>query len=235
MTTFHAYQASLGTKQPISSTSVAAAKAVTATIELARMANEFGAVGLNLQADHLIVLDLDHKDGNDGVQYLQKAGLTPPLQTYFEQTANGSYHFFYRLPANLTLKTPKINLFPGVDLLTEAVIIAPSQGYKQGDVDLFTKPIQELPMAFLNDLLAKTDLELTDLKAVAPLKPWTTGALLTALQQGFTTLTDFKPLVAQLALLVTQQAIAPTVAKAALNWAAHEPNFDWQQALPENW
>lgn len=235
MTTFHAYQASLSTKQPISSTSVAAAKTVTATIELARMANEFGAVGLNLQADHLIVLDLDHKNGNDGVQFLQNAGLTPPLQTYFEQTANGSYHFFYRLPADLNLKTPKINLFPGVDLLTEAVIVAPSQGYKQGDVDLFAKPIQDLPMAFLADLLAQTDYELADLKAVAPLKPWETGALLTALKQGFTNSTDFEPLVAQLDLLVTQHAIDGTVATAALTWAAHEPDFDWQQALPENW
>lgn len=235
MTTFHAYQASIKTKEPISSTSVAAAKPVTATIELARMANEFGAVGLNLQADHLIVLDLDHKGDNDGVQFLQHVGITPPLQTYFEQTANGSYHFFYRLPATLNLKTPKINLLPGVDLLTQAVIIAPSQGYKQGDVDLFTKPIQDLPMAFLDDLLAQTDYDLADLKAATPVQLWETGKLLTALQQGFTTTTEFEPLLDQLNALVQQKAISITVAVAALTWAAHQPNFDWQQALPTNW
>ena len=111
----------------------------------------------------LLVLDIDPKNGGEGsFQQLLAEGLTIPQDTPSEMTPSGGWHYFFKHPQLHSLDlSSKINLRPGIDLLSGdgIVIVAPSyrsDGTRYSSVVPLV-PIAELPETpmFLVRLLDK--------------------------------------------------------------------------------
>ncbi|WCJ49036.1 bifunctional DNA primase/polymerase [Lactiplantibacillus plantarum] len=85
-------------------------------------------LGLQLDLSNLLVVDVDMhdptKNGRDSLAKLSKQGLTLPSDTYIEHTANGGLHFFLKY---VGAKVRKIDVWPGIDLLSDFTVIAPSE------------------------------------------------------------------------------------------------------------
>lgn len=84
-------------------------------------------LGINLKQSNLIVVDVDMhnevKNGRNSLLELQKQGYNMPANTYIEKSPNGGIHYFFK--GNSELKG-KSNVWPGIDLLTNFVTVAPS-------------------------------------------------------------------------------------------------------------
>lgn len=91
-------------------------------------ANPFRNLGLRLDTSNLLVVDIDlHSENNNGRQSLltlQKRGMTLPNDTYIERSPNGGLHYFFSFAGK---KVHKANVWPGIDLLTDFTVIAPSE------------------------------------------------------------------------------------------------------------
>lgn len=91
-------------------------------------ANPFRNLGLRLDTSNLLVVDIDlHSENNNGRQSLltlKKHGMTLPNDTYIERSPNGGLHYFFSFAGK---KVHKANVWPGIDLLTDFTVIAPSE------------------------------------------------------------------------------------------------------------
>ncbi|WP_445618453.1 bifunctional DNA primase/polymerase [Lactiplantibacillus plantarum] len=85
-------------------------------------------LGLRLDLSDLLVVDIDMheptKDGRNSLAQLFKQGQTLPNNTYIERTANGGVHYFFKYAG---AKVRKIDVWPGIDLLSDFTVIAPSE------------------------------------------------------------------------------------------------------------
>lgn len=85
-------------------------------------------LGLRLDLSDLLVVDIDMhdptKNGRTSLARLFKQGLTLPNDTYIERTANGGVHYFLKYAG---AKVRKIDVWPGIDLLSDFTVIAPSE------------------------------------------------------------------------------------------------------------
>ncbi|MDN3985389.1 bifunctional DNA primase/polymerase [Lactiplantibacillus plantarum] len=85
-------------------------------------------LGLRLDLSDLLVVDIDMheptKNGRTSLVQLFKQGLTLPKDTYIERTANGGVHYFFKY---VGAKVRKIDVWPGIDLLSDFTVIAPSE------------------------------------------------------------------------------------------------------------
>ena len=85
-------------------------------------------LGLRLDTSHLLVVDVDihdsTKNGKDSLMKLQRQGKTLSPDTYIEKTAGGGLHYFFKYTGD---KVRKVNNWPGIDLLTDFTVIAPSE------------------------------------------------------------------------------------------------------------
>ncbi|OUT03375.1 30S ribosomal protein S8 [Lactiplantibacillus plantarum] len=85
-------------------------------------------LGLRLDLSDLLVVDIDMheptKNGRTSLVQLFKQGLTLPKDTYIERTANGGVHYFLKYAGD---RVRKIDVWPGVDLLSDFTVIAPSE------------------------------------------------------------------------------------------------------------
>ncbi|MBU7462099.1 MULTISPECIES: bifunctional DNA primase/polymerase [Lactiplantibacillus] len=85
-------------------------------------------LGLRLDTSHLLVVDVDihdsTKNGKDSLMKLQRQGKTLSPDTYIEKTAGGGLHYFFKYTGD---KVRKIDVWPGIDLLSDFTVIAPSE------------------------------------------------------------------------------------------------------------
>ncbi|MCF1426057.1 bifunctional DNA primase/polymerase [Lactiplantibacillus plantarum] len=85
-------------------------------------------LGLRLDLSDLLVVDIDMhdsaKNGKDSLFELQRQGKTLPPDTYIEKTAGGGLHYFFKYTGD---KVRKIDNWPGIDLLSDFTVIAPSE------------------------------------------------------------------------------------------------------------
>ena len=85
-------------------------------------------LGLRLDTYHLLVVDVDMhdpaKNGKDSLFELQRQGKTLPPDTYIEKTAGGGLHYFFKYTGD---KVRKVDVWPGIDLLSDFTVIAPSE------------------------------------------------------------------------------------------------------------
>lgn len=85
-------------------------------------------IGLRLDTSNLLVVDIDvHSQDKNGRQSLYKwqdQGKHLPEDTYIEKTPNGGLHYFFKYSG------PRVrisNIMPGIDVLSDFCVIAPSQ------------------------------------------------------------------------------------------------------------
>lgn len=85
-------------------------------------------LGLRLDLSDLLVVDIDMhdptKNDRNSLVQLFKQGLTLPDNAYIERTANGGLHYFLKYAG---AKVRKVDVWPGVDLLSDFTVIAPSE------------------------------------------------------------------------------------------------------------
>lgn len=87
-------------------------------------------IGLRLDTANLLVVDVDrHSSGKDGVNSLaelKRVGYELPTNTYIEKTPGNGLHLFLSVDRTSGHPHRKVNWRPGVDVLTDFVVIAPS-------------------------------------------------------------------------------------------------------------
>ena len=85
-------------------------------------------LGLRLDTSHLLVVDVDihdsTKNGKDSLMKLQRQGKTLSPDTYIEKTAGGGLHYFLKYAG---AKVRKVDVWPGIDLISDFTVIAPSE------------------------------------------------------------------------------------------------------------
>lgn len=85
-------------------------------------------LGLRLDTSYLLVVDVDihdsTKNGKDSLMKLQRQGKTLSPDTYIEKTAGGGLHYFFKYTGD---KVRKVDNWPGIDLLSDFTVIAPSE------------------------------------------------------------------------------------------------------------
>jgi len=85
-------------------------------------------LGLRLDTSHLLVVDVDihdsTKNGKDSLMKLQRQGKSLSPDTYIEKTASGGLHYFFKYTGD---KVRKVDNWPGIDLLSDFTVIAPSE------------------------------------------------------------------------------------------------------------
>ena len=90
--------------------------------------NPYYNLGLRLDTSHLLVVDVDihdsTKNGKDSLMKLQRQGKTLSPDTYIEKTAGGGLHYFFKYTGD---KVRKVDNWPGIDLLSDFTVIAPSE------------------------------------------------------------------------------------------------------------
>ena len=90
--------------------------------------NPYYNLGLRLDTSHLLVVDVDihdsTKNGKDSLMKLQRQGKTLSPDTYIEKTASGGIHYFFKYTGD---KVRKVDNWPGIDLLSDFTVIAPSE------------------------------------------------------------------------------------------------------------
>lgn len=147
-------------------------------------------IGLRLDTANLLVVDVDrHNSSNNGVislAKLKKAGYELPINTYSEQTPGDGLHLFFKLKGQHPHK--RVNWRPGIDILTDFVVIAPSvidgKSYHplSGATIAQAKPVPD----WLTRDLTKSKLDVDRKTAKATHKTWA-GRWLDDLVQGTTT------------------------------------------------
>ncbi|RRK09359.1 DNA replication protein [Lactiplantibacillus garii] len=143
-------------------------------------------LGMRLDQAGLLVVDVDRHGKTDGVQtmkQLNNQGKTLPSDTYIERTPNNGLHYFFRCATRLAVKR-HINLYPGIDVLTDFILIAPSMinggAYKSIEAGA---TIQDAPQWLMNDLLPSQRMNRTPEHASRIRKTWA-GRLLDELTTG---------------------------------------------------
>lgn len=147
-------------------------------------------IGLRLDTTNLLVVDVDrHNSSHNGIislAKLKKAGYELPINTYSEQTPGDGLHLFFKLGGQHPHK--RVNWRPGIDILTDFVVIAPSvidgKNYHplSGATIAQAKPVPD----WLTRDLTKSKLYAARKTAKATHKTWT-GRWLDDLVQGTST------------------------------------------------
>ncbi|VDG18091.1 prophage Lp4 protein 7, DNA replication [Lactobacillus plantarum] [Lactiplantibacillus mudanjiangensis] len=143
-------------------------------------------LGMRLDASGLLVVDVDRHGKTDGVQTLKQLkdqGKQLPAATYIEQTPNNGLHYFFKYNIELPIKR-KIGLYPGIDMLADFVLIAPS--VVNGSAYRAIEPMNEIataPQWLLNDLLPSKRTNRTPAHATHIRKTWA-GSVLDDLVTG---------------------------------------------------
>jgi hypothetical protein len=95
--------------------------------------------------NHLIVIDVDVRDGKQGRESLKilfPEG--PPEDTFMVQTGSGGWHYYFRTKEPVTGRNP---LLPGIELKGEGgYVLAPSSVYQDGSVYRILNPVQPKPV-----------------------------------------------------------------------------------------
>ena len=85
-------------------------------------------LGLRLDTSRLLVVDVDMhdptKNGKDSLMKLQRQGKSLSPDTYIEKTASGGLHYFFKYTGD---KVRQVDNWPGIDLLGDFTVIAPSE------------------------------------------------------------------------------------------------------------
>ncbi|ANN48664.1 DNA replication protein [Levilactobacillus brevis] len=147
-------------------------------------------LGLRLDTSHLLVVDVDihdsTKNGKDSLFELQRQGKTLPPDTYIEKTASGGLHYFFKYTGD---KVRKVNNWPGIDLLTDFTVIAPSEidGAAYAPLDGRTlADIQSAPNWLVDELSTNNLNGASEHAYTTRLKKYT-GRLLDEMVQGVST------------------------------------------------
>lgn len=149
-------------------------------------------IGLRLDTSNLLVVDVDrHASGGDGVvslAELKRAGYRLPTSTYIEKTPGNGLHLFLSVARTSEHPQRKVNWRPGVDVLTDFVVIAPSV--------IDGRPYQPVGSRQLTQVAVAPDWLLSDLSKkkangsrgnVLPTRKTWTGRWLDDLVQGTAT------------------------------------------------
>ncbi|WP_273731738.1 bifunctional DNA primase/polymerase [Leuconostoc mesenteroides] len=85
-------------------------------------------VGIILKDTGLVVLDIDrHTQNKNGLTSLKKAGITPNFDNeVIEKTPRNGFHVFYYIPKGFDIDKINHNPFPGVEIITDKITVAPS-------------------------------------------------------------------------------------------------------------
>lgn len=147
-------------------------------------------IGLRLDTSNLLVVDVDrHQSGHDGVASLaelKRNGYEMPTDTYVEQTPGDGLHFFFTLSGKHPHR--EVNWRPGVDVLADFVVIAPSVIDRRLYHAIGGQQLAQAKVApdwLLNDLF-KEKVNVSRENATPTRKTWT-GRWLDDLIQGTTT------------------------------------------------
>ncbi|MFB9768527.1 bifunctional DNA primase/polymerase [Lactiplantibacillus modestisalitolerans] len=143
-------------------------------------------IGMRLDPVHLLVVDIDRHGKTDGVQSLKRLneqGKQLPPDTYIERTPQDGLHYFFRYETDEQVKRV-IGLYPGIDILTDFVLIAPSSiNGKQYRPITPGALIQRAPQWLIRDLLPSQKVNRTPERASQIRKTWA-GRLLDELTAG---------------------------------------------------
>ena len=146
-------------------------------------------LGLRLDSSDLLVVDIDMhnptKNGRTSLAQLFKQGLTLPNDTFIERTANGGLHYFFKYTGD---KTRKIDVWPGIDLLSDFTVIAPSEinGKPYEPLDGRTLADVKLAPQWLIDKLAGQKIKWASEHACTTRQKRYTGCLLDEMVTGTT-------------------------------------------------
>ncbi|WP_245155257.1 bifunctional DNA primase/polymerase [Levilactobacillus yiduensis] len=146
-------------------------------------------IGLRLDTSNLLVVDVDrHTSGSDGVASLaelKRTGYELPTDTYIEKTPGSGLHLFLSVAGTNEHPQRKVNWRPGVDVLTDFVVIAPSviggRSYQPVGSQQLTQAVAA-PDWLLSDL-SKKKVNVSRGNATPTRKTWT-GRWLDDLVQG---------------------------------------------------
>lgn len=127
-------------------------------------------IGVSCRASHVVGLDLDRKDGVDGVDTLRAlcaAARRPWPGTLTVATAHGGLHLYFQAPAGLIVPS-SISRWPGIDVRAPGRRLG---GYLVGPGSL----VDDLPYVITRDL------------PIAALPDWLTNKLADHGRAGVTT------------------------------------------------
>ena len=147
-------------------------------------------LGLRLDLSDLLVVDVDMhdptKNGRNSLVQLFKQGQTLPNDTYIERTANGGVHYFLKYAGT---KFRKIDVWPGIDVLTDFTVIAPSEINGKQYKPLDGRTLADIKPApnWLVDELSTNSLNWTSEHAYTTRLKKYTGRLLDEMVQGTNT------------------------------------------------
>lgn len=146
-------------------------------------------LGLRLDLSDLLVVDIDMhdsaKNGKDSLIKLQRQGKTLSPDTYIEKTAGGGLHYFFKYTGD---KVRKIDVWPGIDLLSDFTVIAPSEINGKQYQPLDGRTLADIKPApqWLVDELAGQKVNWTSEHAYATRQKKYTGRLLDEMVTGTT-------------------------------------------------
>lgn len=144
-------------------------------------------LGIRLDQAKLLVIDIDRHgevDGGQTLRELNKHGKQLPADTYIEQTPHDGLHYFFKCSHELTTFKRRTGLYPGIDVLADFVLVAPSSinGSAYRVIDS-TKPIADVPRWLIDDLLPSQRMNKTPEHASQIRKTWA-GRMLDDLVTG---------------------------------------------------
>ena len=146
-------------------------------------------LGLRLDTSRLLVVDVDMhsptKNGRNSLVQLFKQGLKLPSDTYVEKSANGGLHYFLKYTG---AKFRKTGAWPGIDLLSDFTVIAPSEINGKPYEPLDGRTLADIKPApqWLVDKLAGQNVNWTSGHAYATHQKKYTGKLLDEMVNGTT-------------------------------------------------
>lgn len=106
---FYVFQCVPGGKQPLSATATHGCKDATTDVDvIRRWWTLYPTANIGIRAGNLIILDLDMKDGKNGVADLERLFGQPFSEIIrgvpVVRTPSGGYHLYYRCPPGMNLR-----------------------------------------------------------------------------------------------------------------------------------
>ncbi len=123
--------------------------------EVRRMfARHKGGIGIAMRSSGLVAIDIDMKNGLDGVSSFKGllAGHPPMIYGPIQRTKNNGYHIIGKDPDDVTIPN-RVNVFPGIDIRTDGYIVT-GPGYTWLEGHNYKMPVPDLPW-WLVDMLAE--------------------------------------------------------------------------------
>ncbi|MGA3376511.1 bifunctional DNA primase/polymerase [Lactiplantibacillus pentosus] len=151
--------------------------------------NPYYNLGFRLDTSHLLVVDVDihdsAKNGKDSLMKLQRQGKTLSPDTYIEKTAGGGLHYFFKYTGD---KLRQVDVWPGIDLLSDFTVIAPSEINGKPYAPLDGRTLADIKPAprWLVDKLAGQKVNWPSERAYATRQKKYTGRLLDEMVTGTT-------------------------------------------------